>query len=510
MFDEAPLKETYEKARLQVYEKIHDTPGPVQLSKEDREKLSVKLPPCILHILSEMPAKSEKINYNKLVMSLVNFFQMVGWNEQESWGQVQSFIEKYPHSETYHTPEKRKKHWKDQWNYLLNRSGYGFDCSYLKGLGLPGSAFNCSACVKTNESKQKSQSNDDIKKDRKLDALSNFESVTLESIYAKKIEETPIITNFIYEGEQTVIYGDGGVGKSLITEDISMALGSGMKYLWDTFEIPNFCASMFFQSENGRSAVYQRTAMKCEGNSQYRDGLKNIIYASQYGNIEIAGHIGDKYFRDSLVDFAKRTEDKENIKIKVIFWDPMISFHDAEENDNSRMRTTLDHILLVSNEINATPIIVHHSNKEKGLRGATAIQNWARNIIKLEDISHKGEKLVKFTQEKCNNHEKFEPFVLTMDEHLNFSAIEYSATIPKGVKKRCEKVKEALQLLGDSADSKSQLINQYKEITGLESIPTIHRHINEAVKHKYIDMEYYKEGDLKKARFWIDVKPYHF
>ena len=124
MLNEVPLEEVYENAKRQVYEKIHNTSGPVQLSKEDQKKLSHKLPPCILHILSERPAKSEKINFNKLVMSLVNYFQMVGWNEQESWGRVKSFIENYLHSETYHTPEKRKKHWKDQWNYLLKSSDY--------------------------------------------------------------------------------------------------------------------------------------------------------------------------------------------------------------------------------------------------------------------------------------------------------------------------------------------------------------------------------------------------
>ena len=49
---------------------------------------------------------------------------------------------------------------------------------------------------------------------------------TLESIFSEKIEEKPIVKGFFNEDEQTVFYAPGGVGKSLITQDISMTLGS--------------------------------------------------------------------------------------------------------------------------------------------------------------------------------------------------------------------------------------------------------------------------------------------
>jgi hypothetical protein len=332
-----------------------------------------------------------------------------------------------------------------------------------------------------------------------------FEITTLENIHIEKIEERPIIKGLLYEEEPTIIFGDGGVGKSLITEDISMALGANMKRLWDLFIIAEYRVSLFVQSENGRLSVHQRTNLKCQGNPEYIKGLQNIVYAGQYGSIQVAGHVTNTDFQTSLVNFARRVEQHLESKIGVIFWDPLISFHEAEENDNSRMRTTLDLIQIISNKIGATPIVVHHANKESGLRGATAIQNWARNIIELKDASYRGQKRIKVTHKKCNNHALFDPFVLSMNEYLNFESMSAADTIPSKRLENGRRVREALEILGNAAETKNQLIEQYAEITGLSTKTTLHRHINEAVDDQFIGMEYYtKDGSNKRlARYFL-------
>lgn len=176
--------------------------------------------------------------------------------------------------------------------------------------------------------------------------------------------------DFIYENDQTVIYAPGGVGKSLIAQDFAMALGANFDQLWGgAFQIPKARVALFAQSENSRAAVHQRTVKKCTGNPDYIQGLQNVIYASSYGNLQVSGHVSDQAFRQRFVSFAKSAEDENGFKIGLLVFDPLISFHDAEENDNSRMRTTLDQILTIANEIQATPIVIHHANKNQGLRG---------------------------------------------------------------------------------------------------------------------------------------------
>ncbi len=338
----------------------------------------------------------------------------------------------------------------------------------------------------------------------------DWDLITLESIFTGKIEENPIAKGFLNEDEQTIIFAPGGTGKSLLVQDTSMALACNFERLWGKFEIPKPRTSLFIQSENGRLPVYQRVSMKCEGNPDYIVGLQNIIFAGRHNSIQVAGHVSDQQFRDDLIEFAKRATQELEAKIDIVVWDPLISYHDAEENDNSRMRTTLDHISEVSNDIGATPIVIHHANKEGGIRGASAIFDWARNIIKLEDASYKGEKRIKLTHEKCNNAKMFDPFILAMDEYLNFTPIEITETLPKGQRERCLKVKEALELLSGDTKNKAELVKQYKELTGLGSVPTIHRHIDQAVDNEFINRDYYMDGKLKKAEYYIGVKPYVF
>ena len=46
---------------------------------------------------------------------------------------------------------KRTEHWNKEWNYLQENDSYSFDCSYVRGLGFPGSAFECGDCLRKDE-----------------------------------------------------------------------------------------------------------------------------------------------------------------------------------------------------------------------------------------------------------------------------------------------------------------------------------------------------------------------
>ncbi len=212
------------------------------------------------------------------------------------------------------------------------------------------------------------------KKPQERDEKPRHQIITLENLYSEKIEEKPIISGFRYEEEQTVIFASGGVGKSLIEQDIAMHLGAGLDTLWGIFDIPKHSVTMFVQSENSRLALHQRAFLKCQGNSEFIRGLQNIIFMGTHNGIQTAGHVSDKKFRKEVIDFGNMAEAELENKIGTILFDPLISFHDAEENDNSRMRTTLDYILEIGNALKTTTSIIHHANKDQGgLRGASAI-----------------------------------------------------------------------------------------------------------------------------------------
>ena len=69
--------------------------------------------------------------------------------------------------------------------------------------------------------------------------------------------------------------------------------------------------------------------------------------------------------------------------------------------------------------------------------------------------------------------------------------------MPAKQRQRCEKVKEALQMLEGVCDTKNELIDQYKEITSIAKDITAHKHIDEAVKCGYVFSEYYRPPNSK-------------
>ena len=330
--------------------------------------------------------------------------------------------------------------------------------------------------------------------------------VTHDEIFLKKPESKPIIDGLLYEDEPTIIYSEGGVGKSLLTQDIAMHLAAGKPDLWGKFSIPKYRTTLFIQSENSWAAINQRTYMKCTGDPDLKIGFSNVFYPQSHESIQIAGFVTDEAFRNKIYELVKNIERENECKIDLIIFDPLISFHDAEENDNSRMRTTLDFISEIAVRIKATPAVLHHANKQGGIRAASSIRDWARNVIKLTDATYRGQKRIKLENDKSNNHEPFQPFLLVMDENLNFQTMEISETYSNKSKERGELVREALRLCGSQVETKKELVDQYKELSGIKGNSTVHDHINEAVKNSYIETEYYTEPGkkLQLCKYFIE------
>ena len=143
------LAEAYRRAKAEVHRELEEAKKAptVTLSENDIKELSKKVPPCVKHIIAKMPPKSDKVNFNRLILNLAKYFLTVGYDTDKAFGAVSEFLEKYPYSDTYDTPEKRFQHWRELWFYLSGHDDAEFKCSYIKGLGLPGNAFDCWACL---------------------------------------------------------------------------------------------------------------------------------------------------------------------------------------------------------------------------------------------------------------------------------------------------------------------------------------------------------------------------
>ena len=106
---------------------------------------SKEFPPCIKYILSKVPQCESTTNL--VVTNIAAYFQAAGYSLDDAITEADFFIINYGYSKSYPLPADRRKHFEAQWEYVLKTPKFqGVSCSFWRGQGLPGSAFECSVC----------------------------------------------------------------------------------------------------------------------------------------------------------------------------------------------------------------------------------------------------------------------------------------------------------------------------------------------------------------------------
>lgn len=483
----AELYKMHKKEVHQALKKQKSTP-PAR-----REKLPKKLPKCIEYILSELP-KTDKTTFNKLTMILVNYFQQTGFDEDETLGRCSSFIADYPHSTSYTTPADRMKHFESQIKYLEDKSNYQFDCSYILGLGFPGSAFECRGCglnaqgidreyrgeakrindVATKKGTPTSNvvpikqpvmetNNPAAVSEKTADKPINYRraSVSLRKIMEYEFPEQPdvISRGILPEGGGLIIVGESGVGKSIITLEWAVSLVMEWEILG--LEVPKARKVYIFQSENTLAQVKYRLKQIFEGL-----GVSNppdhLFFSRPRATYDLTN---DDHINDMIAELKERA-------IDTFFIDPLSSFHQVPENDNSRMRTVLDKITYISRVTGAAAVVVHHFGKpgendkdvEYRYRGASSIKDWADTMISVTRKPHEDRILRNVYFNKIRNGPEQKPLLLERSKGCprdeNGELIENFIHTIVDEESLCppEKVTEILEDLGGSIDGQKEFI----------------------------------------------------
>jgi hypothetical protein len=79
--------------------------------------------------------------------------------------------------------------------------------------------------------------------------------------------------------------------------------------------------------------------------------------------------------------------------IDVLFIDPFVSSHDANENDNKSMDEVVKLLALIAYEANCSIVLLHHTHKgfgqvnQNSARGASSVVNAARSVVTINPVS---------------------------------------------------------------------------------------------------------------------------
>ena len=142
--EESPLlKEFFFKCREEVQQELEAVKNHKPVGQDALKNLEG--PPDCITALVACEHSTDKINFNKLALNLANYCVDAGISLEEAESLVEPLIEGYQ-SQSYPARDKRIKHFRSMYLYVQGNTSYGFSCSCIKGLGLPGSAFECSRC----------------------------------------------------------------------------------------------------------------------------------------------------------------------------------------------------------------------------------------------------------------------------------------------------------------------------------------------------------------------------
>jgi len=252
----------------------------------------------------------------------------------------------------------------------------------------------------------------------------------------KQFDSPSLIDNFLEEQGSLLLVGPSGVGKSLLTLYMALLIGNpNSRYLFGKFRVNRPLKSVFLQSENSEKIVHQRLKKMLQ-DPDLSPGLANI---------------GFPYIKDQFTWTGKRIQShlihaipniKANYNADIIFIDPLISFAGVDENSNNEMRRVLDLLTMVCIANQMVPVIVHHRGKGDGdgahsSRGASAITDWASNIMSLSNKRVNNEPAIMVKNSKARSFETFSDFIIQINKNLSFDLIstdKYKDTILKILK----------------------------------------------------------------------------
>lgn len=245
--------------------------------------------------------------------------------------------------------------------------------------------------------------------------------LTLEELSAAAMEPAKPVIGPIESGQVTVVVGAPGRGKSNILTGWSVGVASGKDVFGMT--VPEAAPVVVVMPEDAPRILGLRSiAMARSIGADPALLAKNLHTFNCEAGTKFYQQIGGQHRFSPLG--ARLFETTKALGAKLLVIDPLIEWHNRNENDNQQMHEVMADVRRFAAEADLAVVIAHHPAKADGvvtlasLRGAGAIAGAARGVFTVNPVASEDAKnlgigetdhddLIKLTAEKLSYHPQF-------------------------------------------------------------------------------------------------------
>jgi hypothetical protein len=197
-----------------------------------------------------------------------------------------------------------------------------------------------------------------------------------------------IVNNLLTNSSLNLFFGEPGSKKTYTTLSLAVCVANGKPWLdFKTKQTP----VLIIDEESGERRFSRRLAEAIRG--ELCDTSSPIHYASLAG-----------FKLDSDNDPTILQALIENTAAGLVIFDALADLMDGDENDKKDVQPVFNHLRKIAENTDSAILVIHHSNKQGGYRGSSAIKGSVDLMVQV--TSENGSNLINFQTEKNRDGEK--------------------------------------------------------------------------------------------------------
>ena len=264
--------------------------------------------------------------------------------------------------------------------------------------------------------------------------------LTLQELYEQQPPDNWLAENLLCRGELFMLFGDSATGKTYLAIDLIYALATGEPWAGGKFPVPRPCTCVYAYAEGTRGILDRFKARELRYNESGGQHTANIYTVKLVPQL-FTPDAGDGVY--AFIEAVRKRFGEQEIDLVVI--DTLVrSSLGADENNAKDASKIIAGAELIRQELGAAVLLVHHTNKDGGFRGSTALRGAVDGML---GVKKHGQHSFTLFCDKLKDADYFHPICFSFHKyvHPDSSVVEWDVCGIEGGTTLASRIVAALQ-----------------------------------------------------------------